>query len=359
MPGIRFGPMSIALLIFAAQALVLGIALLTRPVDRRANTYLAALLIVMAGMLTPFVIGYAGFYDAFPWLSFAPFAIPLAVGPLFYGHVRAALGSPRIGGWHAVPPGLQFAWQTGCFVQPMATKIWIDETIQVPILTPLTSIAVILSMLGYAAASLALIRRARRGGRRDAALKRLRVAVTAILALVVARAAFDFYDVAVARLDYFDLFAFYVLLAVIATFLGIEGWRGAAEPLPSFAAAPERDWLKIAREWDDRLRTEGWWRDPALNADALARRLGTNTSYLSRAVNAGLGISFADWVGNVRAESVAARIEAGASDDLLALALDAGFGSKASFNRAFSRRFGQSPSAFRASMGENHSLSID
>jgi AraC-like DNA-binding protein len=356
--GVRFGAMSIALLIFAVQALILAGALLSRPVNRRANAYLAALLAVIAGMLTPFIIGYAGFYDAWPWLSFAPFAVPLAVGPLLYGHVRASLVGERLTWPHLALPAAQFAYQAVCFTLPLETKDWIDTTFQEPFLTPVTSIAVVMSMGGYAVAGLALIRRAKSDGvRRAAALSRLKWAVTALLILVAARAAYDLYDAVVAPLDYFDLFAFYVLLSIVATFLGVEGWRAAAEPLPRFATE-ERDWPTLARGWEAELRRSDWWRDPDLDLSALARKLGTNTSYLSRALNEGLGLGFADLVGGIRAEAVAQRIAAGAREDLLELALDAGFGSKASFNRAFARRFGCSPSAFRkASTAQKASFS--
>lgn len=47
---------------------------------------------VIVGVLTPFTIGFAGAYDAWPWLSFAPFAVPLAVGPLLYGYANALTG---------------------------------------------------------------------------------------------------------------------------------------------------------------------------------------------------------------------------------------------------------------------------
>jgi AraC-like DNA-binding protein len=347
MDQIRFGPWSIALAIFAGQALILALALATRPVNRRANAYLAALLVVIAGMLTPYIIGYAGFYVAYPWLSFAPFAVPLAVGPLLYGHVRASVTGAGLRWPHLPLPAAQFLWQAACFPFPLETKNWIDETIQVPFLTPVTSIAVVLSMGGYAAASLALVRVAKSdGARRAAVLGRLRLAIGALLLLVVARAAYDLYDALITPLDYFDKFAFYILLSLVATFLGVEGWRAADDPLPRFAAE-ERDWPTLARGWEAELRRSDWWRDPELDLAGLAARLGTNVSYLSRGLNEGLGVGFADLVGGIRAEAVARRIAAGAREDLLDLGLEAGFGSKASFNRAFSRRFGCSPSTFR------------
>jgi AraC-like DNA-binding protein len=75
--------------------------------------------------------------------------------------------------------------------------------------------------------------------------------------------------------------------------------------------------------------------------------LGTNAAYASRAFNEGLGVPFSDFVNGERSARVAAMIEAGRREDLLALALEAGFASKATFNRAFRKRFGVSPSTFR------------
>lgn len=85
-----------------------------------------------------------------------------------------------------------------------------------------------------------------------------------------------------------------------------------------------------------------------LNPGGAGRRLGANTAYLSRAVNEGLGVNFNAFVNRMRAEEVARRMKADpAARDLLQLALNAGFSSKATFNRAFRAAFHLSPSEFR------------
>ena len=84
----------------------------------------------------------------------------------------------------------------------------------------------------------------------------------------------------------------------------------------------------------------------------VARRLGTNTAYLSRALNEGLGINFSTLVNRIRSESVAEAIRSGAGTYMLTLALDAGFASKASFNRAFSATYGMPPSAYRSQVSD-------
>ncbi|MET0398971.1 MAG: helix-turn-helix transcriptional regulator, partial [Longimicrobiaceae bacterium] len=97
-----------------------------------------------------------------------------------------------------------------------------------------------------------------------------------------------------------------------------------------------------------RVAEAGWWRDEELTLAALARHLGTSPRTLSRALNEGLGQSFNEFVNRMRVDAVAAELRDPARRrDLLAIALDAGFSSKASFNRAFRAYTGTTPSEFR------------
>ena len=108
----------------------------------------------------------------------------------------------------------------------------------------------------------------------------------------------------------------------------------------------------MARRWGQLVREHGWWRDPDLTAPLLARHLATNTTYLSRALNDGLGQNFNEFVNRIRIEAVTAELaRADLSRDVLAIALDAGFNSKASFNRVFKRITGQTPTDFRRQAG--------
>lgn len=352
---IRFGPWSIFLAVLAGQALLLAAALARQPANRLSNLYLAALLAVLAGMLTPFVIGYAGFYDAFPWLSFAPFSVSLAVGPLLYGHVHALAAGRRIGWAHLAPALLQFAYQAVIFPFPLATKNAIDAALVEPFLNPLFAAAVPVSMVVYAAIGWRLARRyaawakaQTTGAARAARLSRTLAALTLLAA---ARLGYDLWDLLVAPVDYFDLFGFYALLALVGVWLGIEGWRQAATPFAPLPAPADHSGL--AAQALERLRAEQDWRDSELSLDGLARTLGTNASYLSRALNQDGGGGFIEIVNAMRAEEVARRMAAGEESDLLSIALESGFGSKASFNRAFRARYGVSPSAWRGAKDEN------
>lgn len=94
------------------------------------------------------------------------------------------------------------------------------------------------------------------------------------------------------------------------------------------------------------MNVERLYRDPKLTIGSLARRLGTNTQYLSQVVNYFAGLRFSTYVNNLRLESMALRLAAGerlASDVAWA---DAGFGSYSAFYRALKRHYGVSPVAF-------------
>lgn len=129
---------------------------------------------------------------------------------------------------------------------------------------------------------------------------------------------------------------------------------GESEAAPEPArATPARDWQETGADWAARIETQGWALDPDIDLAGLARLLGTNTAYLSRALNEGLGVNFATFVNGLRSRAVMQAIAAGDRRDVLTLALDAGFSSKASFNRAFAATAGMTPSAWRKHVSEH------
>ena len=182
------------------------------------------------------------------------------------------------------------------------------------------------------------------------------------MAVLFLYAAFTLWDWLSGGIDFFQETGLYLSLVAIGLYLAIEGWRhttlrfpvldgATADPAPVEApVAP--DWIAIATDFDTRLRQAGWATEPDLGLPVLARRLATNTGRLSRAINLGLGVNFSSWINGVRAEAVAAALDTGSRDDLLTLAFDAGFSSKASFNRAFQARYGVAPSRYRRGVSD-------
>ena len=99
---------------------------LTVPIRNRiANRTLAALLVVPAGVATPWMIGFAGFYDRWQWLSYVPFSVNLAVPPLLwlFTHALTRGRGPRGAVWHLVPAARQAFYKIGQAVFPFEPTI--------------------------------------------------------------------------------------------------------------------------------------------------------------------------------------------------------------------------------------------
>jgi AraC-like DNA-binding protein len=185
---------------------------------------------------------------------------------------------------------------------------------------------------------------------------------------------FVLFDQFGAKLNYFHRFPFYVWLGVLLYYLGTEGYRHArhrypvwdepiryagllaAEGEPYVSSPSTREVLDInarAEKWRVQLVTAQWWRDTELTLSSLARKLGTNTTDLSRAINEGMGMNFNELINRLRVEEVKRVLSnAGVASEqnLLDVAFAAGFSSKASFNRCFKLYTGQTPTEFRNSL---------
>ncbi|MFZ5745689.1 MAG: helix-turn-helix domain-containing protein [Pseudomonadota bacterium] len=357
--GLSFGWRTAVLTVAVVQLAILVLALALTLPNRSANRTLAGLLAVLALMVMPWLIGFAGFYDKWMWLSFAPFQITLAVAPLGWLYLTALTegGWPPQGWRHLLPAMVQALYLTACFALPFDAKMAWDERSS-GAYQLITSLALLAQMAWYGRASasrLAAYRQALPDHVADThryAGRWLAGALAALGLLFAVWAGYSLWDL-VAPLGYVNLMGLYLAMAACALYLGIEGWRHAALPFPRLAdlapaSTPDsKDWAALGREWAARVQAEGWARDPELTLARLARRLGTNTGYLSRAINQGAGSNFASFIAALRAEAVAERLRGGDPADLLTIALEEGFGSKASFNRAFTAALGEAPSAYR------------
>jgi AraC-like DNA-binding protein len=101
------------------------------------------------------------------------------------------------------------------------------------------------------------------------------------------------------------------------------------------------------------MDTKQPWRDSELTLSDLASQLDTSPHKLSEVLNSQIGQTFYDFVNSFRVREVQRRIKEGDARALkmLALAMDAGFASKSTFNQAFKKHAQQTPSEFRQAVG--------
>ena len=146
-----------------------------------------------------------------------------------------------------------------------------------------------------------------------------------------------------------------LLLAAIVA-LATLGWRdpaliAAPASLPDAIAKPEVDHTQLLARLDRDMRGERLYRQDGLTITSVAAKLGVPEYRLRRAINQGLGArNFNAYLNSFRiGEAADALIDpAQRSVPILTIALDAGFGSLAPFNRAFRDVHGCTPTEYRA-----------
>lgn len=370
-PAIYLGRLSAVLLVGAVQGTVLALLLLQDTVNRAANRWLALLILAFVSLTVPYIIGYAGFYDRWPALSFAPFSYTLAFGPLVWLYALTLIGRAPARPWpHFVPVALQFLSQALVFPLPLAIKDHWDTVAHARVIAPACELGSLASLAIYGWSAHGAYRAYRdwleenRADAVDVEPRWIRNVLVALLVIAGVWAGFLIANALDPRRNYFDQFWLYVAFCSLVLYLGLEGWRHAEVRFPRFtppapAAPPEapapgppdppRDWPAMAGAWLAVIDRDALWRDPDVTLASLARKLGTNTAYLSRALNAGTGENLNAVINRRRVAALQQRLaDPAETRDLLTLALEAGFGSKASLNRAFAEFTGKPPSAWRA-----------
>ena len=109
----------------------------------------------------------------------------------------------------------------------------------------------------------------------------------------------------------------------------------------------------VPPEWKAKLEKamvlEKLYRNPELTLSDLAIHLGTNPSFLSKMINRSFEKNFNDFVNEYRVMEVKGQLSNPelANLTIMSLAYDAGFNSKATFNRAFKKFTGDSPKTYQ------------
>lgn len=347
---------------------------------RRARHCLAWLSLSMAVILVQYSLillevttpaGVAGLFGAL-WFM---------VGPLFYGYVRFLL--PGRDRWdpedaiHIVPLLYQLVmvgWFMRLAPEAQATVAQAMSWVQSEFL-----VLFFLQSVVYAVATVGLVRRYARQYRLEAAgavAEHLEVIQRALLIFVV--------YVVITGVNTVQLFAtgsywqwldniVPLMLAVLAWMLGYMLLRHPALVMPELSwptraatpVAPTPDLIAHANRLRHVMTEQRLYLNPDLRLSDLATALDVSERMLSQVLSEAMGQSFYDVVNHYRVTAVQHRLTspADAHLTLLAVAMECGFSSKASFNRVFKKQTGLTPSAYRTHAkqvkGDGRRASID
>ena len=373
-----YNPRSLIVFICILQGAIFALLLLSRFIKQRkiADFWLAALLLFLCSSLITPLIGFANIYDRNQWLTFFPFGIAYSYAVCIYLYVLNLTNSKRI--FRAkdlilfVPSLIYVVFRLILFAQSLEFKDRFTENYYEPFAAPFIFITEFLWNTLLLCLSIRHYRSYRRwldenySDTEKIKFDWLRNFLYLIISLLVLGALFDFTENFLFNLSFIQYFYFEFVAALATYYLAVAGYLRSqtielnfteaeseiieAEPEETkkpLLAASELEILKTKLQ--ALMETEKPFLDSQLTLANLAKKLGVNSAVLSYAINNGFGVNFNDFVNGFRIAEVKSKLRGGAAKDenLLAVAFDSGFNSKATFNRAFKKITGVSPKEFQ------------
>lgn len=405
---------SVMLLMICLPIIACVFLLLCKKIERFACYTLAALLFVIVLSIVPQIIGFAGFYQVWPGLTFLPVTTSLWLGPLFYIHAYLLLKEKPLG-WRKyllIPGVLQTAYYTWAFfgLGDYQAKWAFNDAFHEPYIVPIESGLAILMML------LALFRVNAMYKQYTRYLHNTQSAAVEfdpnwldkiILAMLVAGVLFSSIQITqlFVHLSYVSMFPIQVMIIITVAWLSVEavwrldmvypkmprglsfkqrndneftpfidsgydvlaqeqsnaheGYTGGTRLQKTILQSnsefeniqrPKIDSQQALQQQGDDIKVSvqqnNWYLQARFSLKQLAKNMASNEVYISRAINKGLGLSFNDFINQLRIQHAIGLITT-TELPLLNIALDSGFNSKATFNRVFKYHMHCTPSQFR------------
>lgn len=372
-----FGQKSSLLLIFFFHGLIFSLLLLRKGIvyNRASSKWLSLLLFLYAMYIAPYMLGYAGWYGKTitrEILFFIPFMQVLLIGPVVYFYTQSLLNRDfklSKKDWvHFIPAALYLIYSLIIFV---TDKLLLDEFYfyadgRDKDLADWYQTAGLISMFFYLILSL----------RHYAKYKKLvfdKVSYAdTILFKWIPNFMFAFLGILILRILFFILnpewgefgsqFWHYITFSLVFYYISINGYTNAvkismeglyAHTINVFSQESETlDDTIVAKDlepWKTKILAhiteDKVYENPRLTLADMAEAMDTNTKTVSSIINSGFKMNFNDFVNHYRVEAVKNKLDLGEhhTTTLLGIAIDCGFNSKATFNRAFKKSTGVSP----------------
>lgn len=348
------------------------------------------------------MLGHAGWYSTQPYrdaMFYIPFQQLFFLGPIIYFYTQSLLNQSfrfqKKDLLHFLPGGVYLLYSLVVYI----TDQWVmgyyyfyaDERDKD--LATWYQIAGLISMIGYFLVSLryyftykALVYNTLSFAE-SVQFKWIRNFLFAFLLMQVIRLLFFF--ISPAWGDFPQKWWYYFIFSLLFYYVSIAGYsntiqavlpfqssllNGSATLIPSTASPvieskvavnsaqetssqSEIDIIPWKKKIEQLIQKEQLFKDAKLSLTDLAQRLDTNPRIISKTINQGFDMNFNDFINFHRVEAVKEAIRKGATQDLtlLGIAMDCGFNSKTTFNRAFKKHAGISPKSFL----QGQTLSVD
>jgi AraC-like DNA-binding protein len=360
---------SVPLLIGFLQGIVCAVLLVVRGYQRgRLSDYLLSLLLLASCLLIlPYMLGFMGIQVMWNELLFFPADPALLIGPIIYFYLVAQTNSDfRFGRQdlrHAVPFGVFFLYHLAVFAQGRDFTQWWMANADLPYLSVAFQAATLVSNYYYLYRSIRYYHQYRRwietqySDVEKISFSWYRNYLYMVAFSITLSWVFNLLNLLGLNLSYTQNWWEYFIISVAVYFVAFVGYAQtptrrllftqAAKTEETAKSAPANN-ADIAA-WTHRitqvLRDEKPYLNPELTLGDLAKSLKVSNAILSQAINTGLGKNFNDLINECRVERFKAEVreEKNRNLTLLGIALNCGFNSKATFNRAFKKATGMTP----------------
>ncbi|TXT34170.1 MAG: regulatory helix-turn-helix protein AraC family [Chitinophagaceae bacterium] len=392
------------LLIFFVHGLVYAFLLLNKGLKKESNSdiWLSAFLFLSVLYICPWMLGYAGWYNGLECLScrnfmfYMPMSHTLLMGPVIFFYIQQLLNPgftfSKKDYLHFIPGALYILWNLIVAIVDGLIKqdYYLMDGQNDPDFADWYIGFGLISLLFYLVLSLKYYKN--------------------YLAFIVEELSFAdtvqyvwvrnfliacfIYFFSTLLLDLLNLFGFdieytttwwyYLLFALLFYYIAITGYAHSIEQKKQYSLDFLRykmpyllgnvqptelviqeegttnvqeqvnpDQTEIPAIWKtkliDAMEVQKMYRDAELTLTDLATHLGTNASILSNVINRSFCMNFNDFVNQYRVNEVKAKLadQANAQFTIMSIAYDAGFNSKATFNRAFKKHTGAIPTKYQ------------
>lgn len=339
---------------------------------RPSNRILACFFIWMALNITDGLLTYSGFYTDYPALAHWEDGLVLLVGPLLYFYTQSVVykdfsfSSRDL--FHLAPFVIVtilfqviYHYQTADY-QKMIEAAVANQTLPTGYYLAITLVYAQITL--YLAASFRVLSQYRTRIKEvfstvtKVNLDWLSFMLGSVLIIFAVSMVYTYLPATQLR-EFFDE-TIAVPFIFIFAFTNLVVWKGLKQPeifmgleredkkyMGSTLSDPEK--LMIRQQLDAHLKNERPFLNPDLTINELAERIGISGKKLSQVINETYGQNFFDFINSFRIEEVC-RILKESGDRGLTVSevmYQCGFNSKSSFNTAFRKKTGVTPSEYR------------